>query len=56
MQLSSFFSPVRLDTLTRKVTPQSKAIVPVFDGQVIETSDAQSKGPVQPPVEKDGST
>ena len=54
MQLSSLPSPVGLDTLTWRVAPQSKATAPVFDGQVIETSDAQSKGSVQPPVKKEG--
>ena len=49
-------SSVVIDILTRRVAPQSKAAVPVLNGQVIETSDTQSKGSVRPSVKKDGST
>ena len=54
MQLSSLPSSVGLDTLTKRVAPQSKAAVPVLNGQVIKTPDAQPKGFLRLPVKKDG--
>ena len=52
MQLSFLPSFVELDTLIRKIAPQSRATIPVLDDQVIETSDAQLKGPVRLLVKK----
>ena len=56
MQLSSLLFCVKLDTLTRKIAPQSKAAIPVLNGQVIKTPDAQLRESVRPSVKKDGST